>query len=131
MPAHGRPAGAAVDDEVVSLGLSRDRLVDRPLQELVAFRRAERGAQIRRVLLAEAHVKRAGAGDAHAVAALAEIMGERRDEAYPAARLRHLDIARRTAGPVAGLRHRKTLGEAGAYQRQRQVLIRPVAVDVA
>ena len=60
--------------------------------QLVALRRAQRPAQVGRVLLAQAHVHGAGAGHPHAVAALAEIVGQRRDEAEPAAGLR--DLAR-------------------------------------
>ena len=61
---------AAVDDEIVALGLARDRLVDRGIEQVVAFRGAQRRAQVGGVLLAEAHIERAGAGDAHAVARL-------------------------------------------------------------
>ena len=42
---------AAVDDEVVALGLAPDRLVDRRDQGLVALAAAERRAQVGRVLL--------------------------------------------------------------------------------
>ena len=79
-PTAGRDGGA-VDDEVVALGLARDRLLDGALEALVALGGAQRRAQVGGVLLAEAHVERAGAGDADAVAALAEIVGQRRDEA--------------------------------------------------
>ena len=84
---HGRAAVAAVDDEVVALGLARDRLGDRPVEQLVALGGAQRRAQVGGVLLAEAHIERAGAGQPHAVAAFAEIVGERRDEAQPPAGL--------------------------------------------
>ena len=57
-------------------------------------------AQIGAVLLAQAHVEHAGAGEAHAVAAFAEIMGEGRDQAQPAAGFRHVEIARRAAGAM-------------------------------
>jgi hypothetical protein len=66
----------AVHDEVVALWLARDRVFDGGVQEVVALGSAQRLAQIGSVFLAEAHVKRARAGDAHAVAGLAEIMGE-------------------------------------------------------
>src|SRR5687767_10548047 len=72
----GGAAAAPVDDEVVALGLARDRLLDRLLDGVVGFGEAEGRAQIRRVLLAEAHVELAGAGEPHAIAALAEIMGQ-------------------------------------------------------
>ena len=42
---------AAVDDEIVALGLAPDRLVDRRNQGLVALAPPERRAQVRRVLL--------------------------------------------------------------------------------
>src|SRR5690606_37900435 len=74
---------AAVDHEVVALGLARDALQDRGAQQLVALRGAQGGAQIRLVLLAQAHVHPAGAGHAHPVARFAEVVGERRDEAEP------------------------------------------------
>src|SRR5436190_1824622 len=80
VPRHRGLLVLAVDDEVVALGLARDRLVDCRLEELVSLRGAERRAEVGGVLLAEAHVERARAGDADAVAALAEIVGERRDE---------------------------------------------------
>ena len=91
-------ARAPVDDEVVALRLARDRLVDRRVDEIVALRGAQRRAQVGGVLLAEAHVERAGAGEAHAIAALAEIMRQRRDEAEPPAGLGDAHIARRAAG---------------------------------
>ncbi len=72
---------AAVDDEVVALGLARYRLFDGRMQKVVAFRSAQRLAQIGRIFLPEAHVKRARAGDAHAIAGLAEIMADRGDAA--------------------------------------------------
>ena len=64
------PLVAAVDDEIVALGLAGDRFVDGRVQEIVAFGSAQRLAQIGGILLAEAHVERAGAGDAHAIAGL-------------------------------------------------------------
>ena len=76
----------ALDDEIMALGLARDRLRDRPSRRSSSRRRAQRGAQIGRVLLAKAHIKRSGARDPHAIAALAEIMRERRDEAQDALR---------------------------------------------
>ena len=69
----------------------------------------KRRAQVGGILLAEAHVERAGAGQPHAVAAFAEIMGERRDEAEPAAGLRDPHIARRAAGLVGDVLEREAL----------------------
>ena len=100
VPREGRPLVAAVDDEIVALGLARNRFVDGGEEEVVALGGAQRLAQIGGILLAEAHIQRAGAGDAHAIAGFAEIVGERRDEAEPAAGLGDAYIARRAAGAV-------------------------------
>src|SRR5258708_6511109 len=77
---------AAIDDEIVALGLAGDRFVNGGLEQPVALGQAQRGAQIGGVLLTEAHIERAGAGDADAIAALAEIVRQRRDEADPTPR---------------------------------------------
>ena len=79
------------------LGLPAIAPLDRLVQQSVVGARAQRRAQIGRVLLAEAHVERARAGEAHAVAALAEIVRERRDEAEPAAGFLDAHVARRAA----------------------------------
>src|SRR5437899_12979109 len=78
VPRHGGALVAAVDHEVVALGLAGDRLVDCAVEQVVALRGAEHAAQVGRVFLAEAHEQRAGAGDAHAVAGFAEIVRPRR-----------------------------------------------------
>mgnify|MGYP000060554999 CR=1 FL=1 len=61
----------------------------------------ELGAEIGIVILAEAHVERAGAGEAHAIAGFAEIVGHGRDEADAPAGLitdpRHLRVTIGTA----------------------------------
>ena len=69
-------AGAAARAMTKSwpLGLRAIAGPDRVDQRLVGFRAAQRLAQIGRILLAEAHVERAGAGDPDPVAALAEIV---------------------------------------------------------
>src|SRR3546814_17442137 len=87
-----RLLAAAVDDEVVALGLAADRLEDRGVEQLVALALAQRRAQVGGVLLAQAHVERAGAGQPHAVAAFTEVMGHRRDEAEAPAGLLHARI---------------------------------------
>src|SRR5688572_2794263 len=97
------PVVLPVDDEVMTFGLAADRLVDRRIEELVAFRDAKRGAKIGGILLAQAHEQRARAGEAHPVAALAEIMGERRDEAEPAARFLDPHVTRRSPGLVGNV----------------------------
>ena len=116
---------AAVDDEVVALRLARDRVVDRGIEQVVALRGAQRRAQVGGVLLAEAHVERAGAGEAHAVAGFAEIVRQRRDEAEPAAGLGDAHIAGRAAGAVVDVLQRVALGKPRAHHRERQVLVEP------
>src|SRR5438874_2168299 len=98
MARYRRSLMAPVDHEIMALGLARDRLLDRGMDELVALGGAQRAAQVGGVFLTKAHVQRAGAGQAHAVAGLAEIVGEGGDEAEPAAGLGDIDIARRAAG---------------------------------
>src|SRR5687768_1529704 len=98
-----------VDDEIVSPGLARDGLSDRGVEQVVALRRAQRAAQIGGILLAEAHVKRAGASHPHPIAGLAEIVGERSYEAEPTAGLRGVDVAGRTASPVVDILERVAL----------------------
>src|SRR6266702_4471938 len=64
------PVVAAIDDEIVAFRLAADRLADRRVERLVAFRLPQRCAQIGRILLSEAHIERAGTGQAHPIAAL-------------------------------------------------------------
>jgi hypothetical protein len=81
-------------DLEVKLEVRRHRVADRRLDRIIALRLAPRGAKIGRVLLPEAHVQRAGAGQPHAVAAFAEIMGQRRDKAEPSPGLAHGQVHR-------------------------------------
>ena len=89
------------DDEIVTLGFARYRRADRLDKRPVGRGAAERLAQIGRILLAETHIEHAGAGDAHPVAAFAEIVGKRRDEAEASPSLLNVVIARRAAGGVS------------------------------
>ena len=68
--------------------------------QFIAFRGAKRRAQIGGIFLAQTHEKGAGAGQANTVAAFAEIMGHRRDEAQATAGLGDLYVAGRAAGLV-------------------------------
>jgi hypothetical protein len=52
---HRRPLVAAVDDEVVTLGLARDGLLDRPVEHLIGRGSAQHRAEVGGVLLPEAH----------------------------------------------------------------------------
>src|SRR4051794_10729321 len=81
VPRHRRTAGAAVDDEVMALWLAADGFVYSVGNQFIAFGRAQRGAQVGCVFLAKAHIERARASQPDPVAAFAEIMRHRRDEA--------------------------------------------------
>src|SRR6185437_16248345 len=112
------PVVAAVDDEIVTLRLAADRFADRRFDGVVAFRLPERRAQIGGILLPEAHIERAGAGQPDAIAAFAEIVGQRGDEAEPPAGLAHRDIARRAAGTVIAFVERPAPLQPGADERE-------------
>src|SRR5438046_7738535 len=126
MARDGRPVMAAVDDEVVALRLAVDRLADRRFERLVAFGLAQRCAQIRCILLAETHEECAGAGQTNAVAALAEIVGQRRDKAEPPAGFPHRHVARGTAGAVIALIEYPPPLQSGAHPGPRHVLVQTV-----
>src|SRR5688572_4408845 len=125
MPGDRGPGVAAVDDEVVPLGLARDRLAYGGDQRLIALALAQRRAQVGRVLLAQAHIEGAGAGEAHAVAGFAEIVRERCDEAEPPAGLAHAHITGGAASAIVDLLEGPALREPGPEQRQRQILVEP------
>src|SRR3546814_5828063 len=59
-----------LDDEVVALRFARDRLPHCRLQHRVVVGCPQRRSKVRRVVLAQAHVEGARAGQPHAVAAL-------------------------------------------------------------
>src|SRR4029077_5788525 len=123
---------ATIDDEVMAAGLAVDRFANRRLERLISFRLTQRRAQIRRILLAEAHIQRAGASHPDAVAAFAEIMGQRGDKAEPPAGFAHGDIARRSTGAIVTVVERPPPLQPGTNQRQRQILVEPVlAADIA
>ena len=109
MTADGGTRPAALDDEVVALGLTTDGFVDGIREKRIAFRGAQWRPQIGGIFLAETHEQRSGAGHPHAIAAFAEIMREGGDEAESAARLAHFHIPRRTAGLVGDVRHGEAL----------------------
>ena len=93
---------------------------------------ARNGARVGGVILAEAHVERAGAGEADAVAALAEIMRERRDEAELPSCLAHREVPRGAAGAVVGLVEVPVFLQAAPHHREREVLVEALlAADVA
>src|SRR3546814_13081850 len=76
-----RLLAAAVDDEVVALGLAADRPEDRGVAQRVSLALAHRRARAGGVPLAHAHGERSGAGPPNAGAALTDVRGNRRAEA--------------------------------------------------
>src|SRR4029450_5585767 len=74
----------AVDDEVVALRLQPDGAIDGSRQQIIVGGGPQRLAQIGGILVAEAGVQRAGAGDPYPVTGLAEIMRHRGNEGGPA-----------------------------------------------
>ncbi len=109
MARNGGLVVAAVDDEIMAFGFAADGFVDGCAQKLIALRGAKRGPKIGSVFLAQAHVKRAGAGEPDPVAALAEIMGQGRDEAKPPAGFLDLNIARGPTSLVGNILQRELL----------------------
>ena len=116
MTADARPIVAAINNEIVALGLEADGAVDRCTQEIVIGRGAERLAQIGGIFLTEAGMKRARAGNADPVAGLAEVMGHWRDETESAAGFRHADIAGGTTCAVGKVGKREARRKPGADQ---------------
>src|SRR5712692_3751794 len=131
VPADARAVVPAIDDEVVALRLQADGAVDRSSEHIVVGGGAERLAQIGGILVAETGVQRAGAGDPHPVAGLAEIMGHRRDEAELAAGLADAHVACGAAGVLVEVGQGVLLGKARAEQGQRDVLVDASFADVA
>src|SRR5205807_6700454 len=101
------------------------------VQKLVGGRRAQQRAQIGRILLAKAHVKRSGAGHPHAIAAFAKIMGEGGDEAQTAPGFRDVHITGGAACPIAGWAKSEALLEPRLDQVQWQKLICTPGLDLA
>src|SRR5258708_4184840 len=73
--ADGRPTMTAINEEIVPLRFARHGFAYGIDHWRVTLTGAERGPKIGRILLTKAHIKRAGAGQAHAIARLTEIVG--------------------------------------------------------
>ena len=85
----------------MALGLAGDGGLDRGNQRAIVIGVVPQGtAQICIVFLPETHVQLTSAGEADAVAALAEIMGQRRDEPDALPGIRQSHITGRAPGPV-------------------------------
>src|SRR5690606_921533 len=103
MARHRHPTPSPVDDEVVPFRLPRDGVANCGFQRRVGLAAAQDGPEVGRVLLAETHIESTGAGEANAVAALAEIMGKRRDESQPSARLSDRIVSGGTARAIVAI----------------------------
>src|SRR5580693_1435808 len=106
--------GRASDNEIMAFGLPLYTRADRLHKRPIGSGAAKRLTQIDRILLAETHVECARAGDAHPIAAFAEIVRERGNEPEASPRFLNVIIARWAAGDIS----RRTKGhlflEAGA-----------------
>ena len=115
---HRRRVLERADAEMARGDAAEDRARLRPALAPDVLAGADDGAQIGRVLLPEAEVERTGRGQPDAVAAFAEIVGHRRDEAEAAAGFGHFHIAGRAARLVGNVGERETVREIGAHLRQ-------------
>src|SRR5215468_5447593 len=131
VPRQRRALVAAVNDEVVALGLAGDRLIDGSVKQLIPLRGAQCSAEVGGILLAEAHEQRAGASDAHAIAGFTEIVRQRRNEAEPPAGLGNPHITSRSPGPVIDVVEGETLGKPRPHHGERQILVKPAFADIA
>src|SRR5689334_19247451 len=129
-PSH-RGLLVAPNNKVMAFGFARDGLIDGSVEQRIVLARPERRAEIGRVLLAETHIKSAGAGDPHPIAGFAEIMGHRSDEAEPPAGLPHLHIAGGSARAIRDLVEGEMPLEPRADEREREILLDPVGADLA
>ena len=112
-----RPVVPAINHEIMSFRFARDCLVNCGMQKLVAFRSAQRIAEIGGVILAEAHVQRAGAGNAHAITRFTEVMGKWRNKAQPPAGFLYTYIAGRPSRTIVDVLERKSLRQSRPHDR--------------
>src|ERR1700722_4128821 len=100
------------NDEVMAFGLARYACADSRYERTIGHGSSERLAQIDRILLAETHIERARAGDAHPIAAFAEIVRKRSDKPEAPPRLLDVVVTRRAAGDVTRGRERQRFLQA-------------------
>ena len=99
----------------MALGLDMHGFADRLLQLFeVAGVAAHHVTEVYRVFLAQAQQQPPLGGHAHAVAAFAEVVRMRRDEAYPGAVGRQAEVARRAAGGLRGWHQLEGAFQVGA-----------------
>src|SRR5690606_36039942 len=105
MPAQRRLRPRPVDDEIVPLGLDQHGLIERCV-ERARLPAAQRVAQIDLIVLTQAQEQLPCSGQPHAVAAFAEIVAHRGDEAQYAVGLGYVHIAGRSSGALGEPRER-------------------------
>src|SRR5262245_36425851 len=113
------------------LWLTRNRLVDRRIQEFVALGRTQGLTQIRSVILTETHEERAGAGDTNAVTRFAEIVRQRCDKTETSAGFLYMHVARGTSRAIVNVFECKPLCQSCSHNRQRQILVETRFINVA
>src|ERR1700722_1564059 len=118
------------NDEVMAFGLARYACADSRYERTIGHGSSERLAPNDRILLAETHIERTRASDAHPIAAFAEIVRKRSDKPEAPPGFLDVVIARRTAGGVGRWGQGQRSFEARAQLRQGQELIRSVALHV-
>src|ERR1700733_2334703 len=106
--------GRSDNHEIMPLGLTLYARADRLHQRAIGNGAAKRLSQIDRIFLAETHVKRARAGDAHPIAAFAEIVRKRSDKSEAPPRFPNVVIARGAAGGVSRRNKGERFLEVGA-----------------
>ena len=116
----------------MALGFQGNRRADGVFQMRVVVRGTQRAAQVAMSVLAKACVDFASAGDPHAIAAFAEIVGHGRDQPDLLAGFGQFHITRRAACIERQISQGKAFGHGCSQVIKRPVLRDPVLVaDIA
>ena len=110
---------------------ARDGRPDRVFQFLIADSPSQQRTQFHPVFLAEAEIKRAVGGQAHTVAAGAEVLRDRRDEADAQIRAGHAHVTRGTAARHDGRHQVESFRQPAADIFETHVMIAGGAAGVA
>src|SRR5690349_20382425 len=110
----------------MAFGLAGDCFADGGDQRLVTLALAQYRAEIGGIVLPKAHIKCPRAGEADAIAAFAEVMGEGRDEADALTGLLDPYITRRSARALTGFGQGPALLQFRPQHGDGEELIEPV-----
>ncbi len=124
----GQPPVSDIWREIAGLS---DGFVDGGIDDRIVGRGPQGRPQIGGIVLPQAHIEHPRAGEPHAVAAFAEIVAQRCDETEPPAGLAHAHITRRSPGAVVQRIHREAFRKLCLHQRQGQILLGAVGIDIA